>query len=76
MKNYKIIMSFLLIMAFTLSFGQQFQNNYCDLDCMDQAFELTDSIAEEGDYQQAYDHFEAIYNHCTATYCNADGSFK
>jgi len=56
-------------MLFGVSVAQQFENGACDLGCMEEAFELTDPIAEGGDYEQAYEHFEAIYNHCTATYC-------
>ncbi|MGJ8593552.1 MAG: hypothetical protein ACSHXF_13455 [Aquaticitalea sp.] len=66
-----------LLMIFSMSFAQQYQNNYCDLDCMDQAFELSDGIIEGGGgHQQAYDHFEAIYDNCTATYCDSEGGYK
>jgi hypothetical protein len=77
MRNYKVKFVVFLLMIFSFSFSQQFENNYCDLDCMDQAFELSDPIAyEDNDYEQAYDFFVTVYEHCTATYCASDGSFN
>lgn len=73
----KKILTISLVMIFSLSFSQQFQNNYCDLDCLGEAFELSDSIIEgDGGHQQAYEHFEVIYDTCTAIFCDADGSYN
>lgn len=69
MRTSKKSIIIVFIMLFGVSVAQQFENGACDLGCMEEAFELTDPIAEGGDYEQAYEHFEAIYNHCTATYC-------
>ncbi|RNC87861.1 MAG: hypothetical protein ED556_01330 [Winogradskyella sp.] len=75
-KNKKKL-SIALTMIFGISFSQQFQNNYCDLDCLEEAFELSEGIIEGyGGHQQAYEHFEIIYDMCTAIFCNQDGSYS
>lgn len=63
------ILFFMTLSIVSLSFMKQYENDYCDLDCMEQALDLTDPIAAEGDYQQAYEHFEAIYEYCTSNLC-------